>query len=42
MDWQVVNLINDFDPGVHNTQHYENSWHIPVSGNPDFDNKRKS
>ena len=33
MDWQVVNLINDFDPGVHNTQHYENSWHIPVSGN---------
>ena len=33
MDWQLVNLINDFDPGVHNTQHYENSWHIPVSGN---------
>ena len=33
MDWQLVDLINDFDPGVHNSRQYENSWHIPVSGN---------
>lgn len=33
MDWQVVDLINDFYPGVHNTEQHENSWHIPVSGN---------
>ena len=26
-------MINDFDPGVHNSKQYENSWHIPVSGN---------
>ena len=33
MDWQLVDLINDFDPGVHNSKQYEDSWHIPVSGN---------
>ena len=33
MDWQVVDLINDFYPGVYDTEQHENSWHIPVSGN---------
>ena len=33
MDWQVVDLINDFYPGFNKMEQHENSWHIPVSGN---------